>query len=279
MASASVDVKEILAKGSKKNLPSTAVGSMDGLVLDAGHLYAFDPSPVDEVALSSDHAAAHLVQCARAAAQLLTNELCGSQSDKGIIPLPPPELKLPREKPLPVEKASTRWDKFAKQKGIVKQKRSKHVWDEATQQWAPRYGYGRAKSAKSENENWVVEAKPGDDGSVDPFEKRADDKKAKKGTQKRQEERNRLEAAAAGDAAGGKSRAEQKAKLKRAIAAAQSSTASMGRFDPQLRNEPSRTAGKRKRYETGVGAADMADDAARVAAVVAKKHAKQATGR
>ena len=36
---------------------------------------------------------------------------------------------------------------------------------------------------------------PGDDGSVDPFEQRSDDKREARSKQKRQEERNRLEAA------------------------------------------------------------------------------------
>ena len=61
---------------------------------------------------------------------------------------------------------------------------------------------------------------------------------------------------------------DKKAYLKRAISAAQSSTASMGRFDPTLANEPSRTAGKRKQYESGVGSADAERDAQRTASVV-----------
>ena len=63
--------------------------------------------------------------------------------------------------------------KFAKAKGIVKHKRSKMVWDEERQVWAPRFGYGRANNPKDKLQDWVIEAKPGDDPSVDPFEARA----------------------------------------------------------------------------------------------------------
>jgi regulator of ribosome biosynthesis len=169
------------------------------------------------------------------------------------------------------------WDeleKFAKSKGIQKKKREKMVWDEATQQWAPRWGYGRANNAKDAPENWVVEAKPGDDGSVDPFEERADARKQKKQKQKRQEERNRLEAAhaasvgqpAAAKGLGGQPRSDKKAYLKQAIAAAQVSTASVGRFDKALPNEPSKTAGKRKKYESATGKDVAERDAKRTAA-------------
>ena len=40
------------------------------------------------------------------------------------------------------------------------------VWDEAEQKWLPRYGYGRANNPKDTARDWLVVAKPGDDGSV-----------------------------------------------------------------------------------------------------------------
>ena len=284
-----VDARAILAAAEAKKAerrPTIAVDKEDDLTYDLGHLYAFDPSPFDEVAYAKDHDA-YLRQSARDNMQLLTNKVFGlleGASSRTVIPLPAPTMQLPREKPLPEDKPATRWEKFAKEKGIVKKKRSKMVWDETSQQWAPRYGYGRANNPKDAPENWVVVAKPGDDGSVDPFEERAKERKSKLDKQKRQEERNRLEAAHAasvgsggggggGRGSGGSSlagRDEKKAYLKRAIASVQSSTASVGRFDPMLPNEPSRTAGKRKTYETGVGAAATERDAQRTAAVVSK---------
>ena len=287
---ATLDVRKMLAeaKGGKKapERPSTAVDKEDDLTYDLGHMYAFDPSPIDQAAMLDD-AAAYLTRSSRENAQLLVNKLYGlleGQGSKAMIKLPPPETALPREKPLPEEKATTRWEKFAKDKGIVKKKRSKMVWDESTQQWAPRFGYGRANNFKDAPENWVVEAKPGDDGSTDPFEARQTQRKQKLDKQKRQEDRNRLEAAhaaSAGSGGGGgggrgsggsaiSTRDEKKAYLKRAISAAQTSTASVGRFDKAIAGEPSKTAGKRKQYDAGIGGVASDRDAQRTSKVVDK---------
>jgi regulator of ribosome biosynthesis len=62
-------------------------------------------------------------------------------------------LQIPKEKPL------TRWEKYAKLKGIKKQKKERMVWDEEAQEFRPRWGYKRANSIKDQ---WLVEAKPGD---------------------------------------------------------------------------------------------------------------------
>jgi regulator of ribosome biosynthesis len=41
----------------------------------------------------------------------------------------------------------TKWEKFAKEKGIKKRKRSKLVYDEQTDEWKRRHGYDRVKDA------------------------------------------------------------------------------------------------------------------------------------
>jgi Ribosome biogenesis regulatory protein (RRS1) len=64
--------------------------------------------------------------------------------DGKLVELPEPTMRLPRAKPLPKPKPLTKWEKFAKEKGIVKKKRSKLVFDEATQDWKRRHGYGKA---------------------------------------------------------------------------------------------------------------------------------------
>ena len=38
----------------------------------------------------------------------------------------------------------TKWEKFAREKGIQNKKKSRMVWDETRQEWAPRWGYKRA---------------------------------------------------------------------------------------------------------------------------------------
>ena len=62
--------------------------------------------------------------------------LPGSQAE-----LPPPSTVLPREKPIPKAAPPTRWELFAKEKGIKKRKRERMVFDDEKKEWAPRWGY------------------------------------------------------------------------------------------------------------------------------------------
>lgn len=76
-----------------------------------------------------------------------------------LVSLPEPTLILPREKPLPKPKPLTKWEKFAKTKGIQKRKRGRMVWDEERQGWAPRWGANRAND---DSKMWAMEAVPGE---------------------------------------------------------------------------------------------------------------------
>ena len=64
-------------------------------------------------------------------------------------------------KPVPKVKPETRWQKFAKAKGIKKQKRSRMIFDEATQEWKPRFGY---KRVNDDQNDWVIPV-PGNAGA------------------------------------------------------------------------------------------------------------------
>ena len=60
--------------------------------------------------------------------------------------------------PLPPPKAQTTWQKFAAKKGIkakTAETRKKMVYDEATGEWVPKWGYKGANRA-GEND-WIVE--------------------------------------------------------------------------------------------------------------------------
>lgn len=71
--------------------------------------------------------------------------------------LPPPTFRLPREKPLPVAKPPTKWEQYAKKKGIKDKKRGegKMVFDEASGEWVPKWGY-KGKNKDGEGD-WLVE--------------------------------------------------------------------------------------------------------------------------
>lgn len=138
---------------------------------DAGHLMTLDPNP-----LPASPSEAVLAATARDATQSLLNHLlttcpitststtsksasgsgAGTGSGSGVeMTLPPPVYQLPREKPVPAKKPPTKWEVFAAKKGIGKRKKDKKVYDEATGQWLPRYGYKGAN--KKEKESWLVE--------------------------------------------------------------------------------------------------------------------------
>lgn len=60
--------------------------------------------------------------------------------------------------PLPPPKAQTTWERFAAKKGIkakTTEQRKKMVYDEATGEWVPKWGYKGANKA-GEND-WIVE--------------------------------------------------------------------------------------------------------------------------
>ena len=76
------------------------------------------------------------------------------------VSLPPPDTILPREKPLPKPKPETKWERFAKVKGITHKKREMEVFDEEKQEWVGRWGKG-GKSREAEGQ-WIHEIKPGD---------------------------------------------------------------------------------------------------------------------
>jgi len=178
--------------------------------------------------------------------------------------LPLRGLTLPREKPLPEAKKQTRWEKFAEEKGIEKKKRGRMVWDDMEQKWAPRTGY---KRAYGEDETPILEVKTGEDPNADPWDRQKEEKKARVAKNDHQRAKNderagrRTAAITAGlpvdmptgpKAKKGEVREATKQKGKAggaaALALAQHSTASMGKFDVRRFGEPKqiKVAGTRK---------------------------------
>lgn len=200
-ANVPLDARALLAQARAPAPVGDGVERADVLEYDLGALCAFDPSQIDEAALAAG-AEAWLADSARDCTQLLFNRLWatadGQAGDKGVISLPAPALPLPREKPLPKPPAPTRWAKFAQEKGIVKKKRERMMYDELQQKWMPRYGYKRHNSDDAE---WVLPAKSTDLPGSDPFEEKARLKAEQRGRQRFNEERNRR--AAKRGAAGG----------------------------------------------------------------------------
>lgn len=87
---------------------------------------------------------AYLLSLARDNTQLLLNKVWDLPTERIeeaiVVRLPPPTTILPRAKPVPKPKPLTKWQEFAKAKGITKNKKDKLKWDEQLSKWVPLYG-------------------------------------------------------------------------------------------------------------------------------------------
>ena len=142
-----------------KRLPVTVTKPIP-YTFDLGNLLCTDANPLPG---DSSLDEATLTATARDCAQVLINQLLttcaiGRSTDgtSMMLTLPPPSTGLPREKPVPAAKPLTRWQEFAKKKGIAPKKREgKLGYDDAKGEWVPKYGY-KGKNKDGEGD-WLVE--------------------------------------------------------------------------------------------------------------------------
>ncbi|KAJ1948374.1 Rhodanese- sulfurtransferase, partial [Dispira parvispora] len=195
-------------------------------------------------------------------AQLLVNSIFAlpttTEDEAVIAQLPKPKLVLPREKHVPKPKPMTRWERFAQAKGIQNRKKSRLVYDEATDEYLPRWGY---KGVNNKEKDWLIELKDNDDPFEDQYQKRRDEKKGRVAKDQRRQQRNAEEAAAKEKLGVENPRALRKADLQRALAVTKSSTASVGKFDPKLEGEPKIKGVKRKFQSATISSKDEKDTA------------------
>jgi len=162
-----------------------------------------------------------------------------------IASLPEPITPVPREKSLPKEKAETRWEKFAKEKGIKHKKKSSRIWDETTKEWRPRWGMNRINDPKL---TWAMDDKPEQlarYNAEDPFQLESLKKKERLEKNQKLQVKNikRAQLAQKADLPATlditkNAPHHQKHSIERAVALAQKSTASMGIFDKPHSDEP-----------------------------------------
>ena len=138
------------------------------VALDVGLCVAFDAAPLDPAAYTRNREAA-LLQSARENAQLLVRAFFELPAAEDALygptaALPARSTALPREKPVPAPAPPTRWEKFAKEKGILKKgKRERMLFDEPSGEYKPRFGYKRGRDESSE---WCYELKGNDKGAL-----------------------------------------------------------------------------------------------------------------
>ncbi|KAJ6829777.1 ribosome biogenesis regulatory protein-like protein [Iris pallida] len=235
--------------------------------IDLGNLMAFDPTHhFQSIPSTREELARVCIDKGTELVQSIANALFGLPStadpDGPLVKLPPPTTKLPREKHLPKPKPPTKWEQFAKMKGIKNHKKDKRVFDEQTGTWKRRYGYDRVNDDKDVP---IIEAKMTDEPGEDPFSKRMSEKKQRVEKQ----DKNRLQnlkqamkadalpshvqlAATALPITGTKREVPKKAsreELESVAGMAASATASGGKFDKKLPGEkPAKHAGKYRKF-------------------------------
>lgn len=160
---------------------------------DLGNLACMDVNPLPPSTTISE---ADIAAAARDCAQGLLNQLLSTcpltkGEDSVTLTLPAPATPLPREKPVPADKPMTKWQEFARKKGIKAKTRDGNlVYDEEKGEWVPKWGY-KGKNKDGEND-WLVEVdekKEKKDGA--PGDARAEKREERRERIKRQERKER----------------------------------------------------------------------------------------
>ncbi|KAH7132082.1 ribosome biogenesis regulatory protein-domain-containing protein [Dendryphion nanum] len=191
ITSGAMDVQSPEPSNADSTKLSVTVEKPTPFTFDLGHLLTIDPNP-----LSRDPDEDALAATARDAAQafigqILTTCEIKSTSEGVHVVLPAPTTQLPREKPIPADKEPTKWELFAKKKGIKDKKREgKMVYDEASGEWVPKWGY-KGKNKDGEND-WLVEVDENKERETgEAHDKRADGRRERKERERRNERKQR----------------------------------------------------------------------------------------
>ncbi|CAH1391054.1 unnamed protein product [Nezara viridula] len=219
---------------------SIQVDKLLDLYLDLGTLLAIDTNDLNNKELQS-RKDQYLKSLARDNTQILLNSIWELPTEKVenniVAKLPKSKFILPREKPAPKPKPLTKWQTFAKEKGIKTTKKSRVTWDEVLNKWVPRYGYKKTKAEKEKD--WIIEVPGNVDPYTDMFEKKSTIKQEKVAKNEFQRLRNIAKAKKTKVPSMGlpptpKMTARQ---LNTAAQVANISTASLGKFQPKLKKE------------------------------------------
>ncbi|XP_030071020.1 ribosome biogenesis regulatory protein homolog [Microcaecilia unicolor] len=260
-------VEELLARAEQdeaSRLRQITVHKELDLEYDLGNLLAVDPNP-PEASEFRRRGGDYLKALARGNTQLLMNQLWQVPTERVaetvVGRLPEPTLRLPREKPPPRARPPTRWEQFAKLKGIRKRKKSNIAWDEAHGEWRRRWGYRRANDP---TKNWLMEVPATADPNEDQFAKLRRAKKERVAKNELQRLRNiaRSQGRAVPAPVAPPGAPRSRAELGKELQVTRRSTASVGRFQARLpREKEPRGLGKKRRFQPLLG--DMAAEKAR----------------
>eukprot|EP01036_Dinobryon_divergens_P036860 gene36860-48075_t len=120
-----------------------------------------------------------ILESAQRACQLLMKRIFECPTEPSFVGplaiLPEPTTKIPREKRIPESKSETKWEKFAREKNIKKKKKDRMIYDEASGEYKPRWGYKAANNGIEDHA--IVEVKAGQDPFADPWAAEKEEKK------------------------------------------------------------------------------------------------------
>lgn len=198
-----------------------------------------------------------LKNLARDNTQLVVNKLYDldkvEEDGLTLVALPAPTYRLPRAKPCPRPKPPTKWEQFAKEKGIQHKKKEKLVWDEVSKEWKPRFGY---HGINQNSDQWVIEVPDNADPNTDFFDKQTEEKKERVAKNELQRLRNiaRSSKMKLPGTAGIVPNVDlNKDQLAKARVLAKESTASLGKFAEDLPDEkPAKNMGKKRKFESNL---------------------------
>lgn len=223
-------------EATKSKYPTTVVTRDVDIEVDLGNLTATDLTATDDVLANAGGTYSEkLRELARDTTQVLINniwELPTERSTLGVTArLPRPTTSLPREKAVPEMKPKTKWERFADEKGIkAKAKRGRMVFDEASQEYKPRFGY---KSKQSE-EPWLIEVPANAPDNEDQYEKLREAKRERITKNTKAQLRNQGKKAAVPINTDKASKTEQKKNIEAKMIVSKTATASLGRFDKKI---------------------------------------------
>ncbi|KAL8182062.1 UNVERIFIED_CONTAM: Rhodanese- sulfurtransferase [Gekko kuhli] len=285
---ATLYVEDLLARAEEREvetLRSVTVHKELDLEFDAGNLLAVDKNPVARAVAREGMAREDLLRAlARDNTQLLVGQLWALPSERAeggsgpvVVKLPEPSTRLPREKPLPKPRPLTRWEQFARLKGIrpTRKKRGTLVWDEAAKEWRRRWGYRRAGA--DPKRDWALEVPEGADPLEDQFAKRRQEKHERVARNELNRLRNLARAHRGAAPQLHPTGHQDRAELGRVTAVARLATASRGRFQPRLPKEPpvAKSPGGGKKRHFGPVLGDLEGEKKRQLELVRSLNAKK----
>ncbi|XP_046879525.1 ribosome biogenesis regulatory protein homolog [Hypomesus transpacificus] len=257
---AACNIEDVLAKAERdeaEKLKSISVQKELDLEFDIGNLLAYDKNRIEVQVFRTQKKEEFLCSLARDNTQLLVNEIWKQPTERVqeviVVKLPEPTTRLPREKPAPKPKAPTKWEEFAKLKGIQKKKKTNLVWDDVAKDWKRRWGY---KRANDDTKEWMIEVPVTADPNEDQFAKRNKAKKERVAKNELHRLRNIARAQKIKVPGVGLTPTLQQSQtdLTRAVNVAKASTASVGKFQDRLPKEKApKNTGKKRKFQPNIG--------------------------